>query len=74
MLNIKNLSCGYGNKLILKEVSFVAKQGEIVCILGPNGSGKTTLIKTIVGLIDPIKEDILVNEVNTRVWAWNQRA
>lgn len=74
MLNIRKLSCGYGNKLILKEVSFVANQGEIVCILGPNGSGKTTLIKTIVGLIDPIKGDILVNGVNTRGWAWNQRA
>lgn len=51
MLKVQNLSCGYGNHLVLKNVSFSAKAGEKICILGANGCGKTTLLRAISGMI-----------------------
>jgi sensor histidine kinase len=42
---IKNLSCGYGKKLVVKEFSAELKDGEILCLLGPNGVGKTTVLR-----------------------------
>lgn len=74
MFKVKNLSCGYKDKTILKDVSFTAKEGDIICVLGQNGSGKSTLIKTIVGLIDPFKGEILLNGKNIRSWTWSKRA
>ena len=51
MLDVENLSSGYGMVQILWDISFKIKEKEIVSIIGPNGAGKTTLVKTIVGLI-----------------------
>jgi branched-chain amino acid transport system ATP-binding protein len=51
MLEIENVSAGYGVVQILWDVSFNIKQKEIVTIVGPNGAGKTTLVKAIMGLV-----------------------
>jgi branched-chain amino acid transport system ATP-binding protein len=51
MLEVENLSAGYGLIQILWDVSFKIKEKEIVSIIGPNGAGKTTLVKTILGLL-----------------------
>ena len=51
MLEVENLSGGYGLIQILWDVSFKIKEKEIVSIIGPNGAGKTTLVKTIMGLL-----------------------
>ncbi len=51
MLEIENVSAGYGLIQILWDVSFKIKEKEIVSIIGPNGAGKTTLVKTIMGLL-----------------------
>jgi len=51
MLEVKNISAGYGMIQILWDVSFKIKEKEIVSIIGPNGAGKTTLVKTIIGLL-----------------------
>ena len=51
MLEIENVSAGYGLIQILWDVSFNIKEKEIVSIIGPNGAGKTTLVKTIMGLL-----------------------
>lgn len=50
-LEVKNIKCGYKNKVILKDISFLAKNGEVTVILGSNGAGKSTLIKAILGII-----------------------
>ncbi len=59
-LEIQNLSCGYDQKVILKNLSFSAEKGEILTIIGPNGSGKTTLLKTLPGLIKSLSGDVLL--------------
>ena len=51
MLQVENVSGGYGNSLVVNSVSFDVKKGEVLGILGPNGSGKSTLLKIISGIL-----------------------
>ena len=51
MLEIRNLCSGYGQKVVLHDVSAAAQAGQITVILGPNGCGKSTLLKTICGIL-----------------------
>ena len=60
MLNICNLSGGYGNIQVINDISFSVGKGEILGILGPNGSGKTTLMKMISGAIRPSSGEVLL--------------
>jgi len=49
LLSIENLSAGYGEAVILHELSLSLAEGETLALLGRNGTGKTTLINTIAG-------------------------
>ena len=51
MLEVKNLSAGYGGRAIVRDISFTAAEGEILTLIGPNGSGKSTLLKTLCGAL-----------------------
>lgn len=62
LLTINNLRSGYGDITVLKDVSLVVEQGEVVSIVGANGTGKTTLMNTISGLIAPTGGEIWFNE------------
>jgi branched-chain amino acid transport system ATP-binding protein len=53
MLEIENLSAGYGNVQVLRDVSLSVDEGRIVALLGANGAGKTTLLNAIYGLHKP---------------------
>lgn len=61
LLRVEQLSSGYHRVLILNEVSFHVREGEMVAIIGPNGAGKTMLLKTISGLIQPASGRIFFN-------------
>ena len=61
MIEIKNVTKKYGDKVALKNVSFDVNDGEIFAFIGHNGAGKTTLIKSIVGIHDFDEGDILIN-------------
>ncbi|NLY73426.1 MAG: ABC transporter ATP-binding protein [Tissierellia bacterium] len=74
MLRTENLSCGYGDHMVLEGVDFSAKPGELICILGSNGSGKSTLIKTIVGLERPLGGRIEIEGEDIRGWSFRKRA
>lgn len=51
MLNIENISTGYGKKQVLFDISFEVNRSEIVLLAGSNGSGKSTLLKAIYGIL-----------------------
>ena len=63
MLEVKNLSCGYNGKDIVKDMSFSAADGEILSITGPNGCGKTTLMRALSGIIPYHSGTAVINGV-----------
>lgn len=64
MLELRGVSCGYGTKIIQRNISFVVHSGEVCCLLGPNGVGKTTLFKTMLHFMKPIDGEILLDGEN----------
>lgn len=54
ILNVENLSAGYGRSQVLFDVAMTAPASGGVAVLGRNGAGKTTLLKTLVGEIEPM--------------------
>ena len=51
LLEIANISSGYGKSVVLRDVSLSVSEGEVIGIIGPNGHGKTTLLNTISGCV-----------------------
>ncbi|MCK3941930.1 ABC transporter ATP-binding protein [Streptococcus suis] len=61
MLEVKNVTGGYINIPVLKDVSFSVKDGELIGLIGLNGAGKSTTIKEIIGLLTPYQGQILID-------------
>jgi ABC-type Fe3+/spermidine/putrescine transport system ATPase subunit len=61
MLNVQNLSFGYGKNRVLDNVNIQIETGEIVCLLGESGSGKTSLLRLIAGLEQSYQGTIQLN-------------
>jgi len=74
VIELKNLSCGYGSKVVVKDFNARIESGEIFCLLGPNGIGKTTLFKTVLGMLHPLRGEILMNGQDTRTLGTRERA
>ena len=66
MLEVNNLSKSFGDNLVLDNISFVIKKGDVVSIVGPSGSGKSTLLRCINYLEKPTSGDVIFegNRVN----------
>ncbi|MUT67703.1 urea ABC transporter ATP-binding subunit UrtE [Paenibacillus sp. NEAU-GSW1] len=59
MLAVQQLEAGYGESVILRDVSLKVQPGQVVCLMGRNGVGKTTLMKSIMGLLKARKGTVL---------------
>jgi lipopolysaccharide export system ATP-binding protein len=62
ILRAENIVKKYRKRVVVREVSFDVRQGEIVGLLGPNGAGKTTSFYMIVGLIQPLSGKIYLDD------------
>ena len=61
IIELKDISLAYGNRLILDKINFSINEGQIFGMLGPNGVGKSTIFNLITGLIMPKDGKILIN-------------
>jgi len=60
-IEVTGLQTHYGNREILKNISFDIQRGKTTVILGGSGCGKSTLLKHLIGLLKPTKGEILIN-------------
>jgi phospholipid/cholesterol/gamma-HCH transport system ATP-binding protein len=61
VIEVKNLTLGYGDFVVLKDLNFSVYEGEIFVILGGSGCGKSTVLKHLIGLYEPMSGDITIN-------------
>ncbi|SHJ11841.1 osmoprotectant transport system ATP-binding protein [Clostridium amylolyticum] len=64
MLELKNVSKKFKNKIILNNINLKINQGELVVLIGPSGCGKTTTLKMINKLVVPTSGELLINGKN----------
>ena len=57
----RDITIGYEGDVVIPDFTFTVEQGDYICIVGENGSGKSTFVKTILGLIEPLKGRIAYN-------------
>ncbi|AWZ49813.1 cobalamin/Fe3+-siderophore ABC transporter ATP-binding protein [Clostridiaceae bacterium 14S0207] len=66
MLKSKDLSVGYGKKIVVDGVNIEVLKGQVLCFLGANGAGKTTILRTVSALLEPIKGEVYLKEQNIK--------
>ncbi|RXZ83638.1 urea ABC transporter ATP-binding subunit UrtE [Paenibacillaceae bacterium] len=74
MLAIQQLEAGYGESIILRNVTMKVKPGQVVCLLGRNGVGKTTLMKSIMGVLKARRGTVSYNQTDLTKTAPAKRA
>lgn len=65
-LRLDGVALGYGQRLVLDDISFEVAPGEVVGVVGPNGCGKSTLLKAASGVLAPWRGSIAVNGSDVR--------
>ena len=64
LIKVRDLTIGYGERIVLENVNFEVRRGEVFAILGASGSGKSTLLKHMIGLLPPIRGEVLISGAN----------
>ncbi len=74
ILKVQNLAKRYKSRWVVKDISLEVKAGEIVGLLGPNGAGKTTAFYMTVGLVQPNRGKIFLDDRDITLLPIHQRA
>ncbi len=61
IISVRNLTCAYGENIVLRDVSFDVEPGEVFVVIGRSGCGKSTLLKHMIGLLDPVEGGIVLS-------------
>ena len=64
VITVRNLKVGYGENVILQNINFQVRCGEVFVILGGSGSGKSTLLKNLIGLYEPLEGEVWIEGIN----------
>ena len=62
VIEVNNLTKGFGDRVLIEDLSFTLPRNGIVGIIGPNGAGKTTLFKTLMGMEEPDSGSVKIGE------------
>ena len=62
IINVSDLSKSFNNNIVLKNINFQLLEGESLAIIGASGSGKSVLLKNIIGILEPDKGSIVIND------------
>ncbi len=73
-LDIKNISCGYGESFNIKNINVGIEKGIFAGIIGPNGSGKTTLFKGLTGDLDLKSGEVFLDKQNVNKLSLRKKA
>jgi phospholipid/cholesterol/gamma-HCH transport system ATP-binding protein len=73
IISVRGLKTGYGEKIILQNINFEVRRGEVFMILGGSGSGKSTLLKNMIGLYPPMEGEVWIEGSNLVTADENQR-
>lgn len=65
LIDIRNLTVGYDENIILTDVSLTIHDSDFIGVIGPNGGGKTTLLKAILGLLTPLRGEVVFHACMT---------
>lgn len=65
LIDIRNLTVGYDENIILTDVSLTIHDSDFIGVIGPNGGGKTTLLKAILGLLTPVRGEVVFHDCMT---------
>lgn len=61
IISVRGLTCGYGKRTVLRDVSFDVARGEVFVVIGGSGCGKSTLLKHMIGLYPPMSGSVLLS-------------
>lgn len=72
MIEVKNISKSFGEKTVLKNVSFTIKQGEHIALMGKSGVGKTTLLRIIAGLETADEGEVVIEPAAKKTFVFQE--
>jgi cobalamin transport system ATP-binding protein len=73
-INISSLNIGYVNSTVLENINITTSSSKLICLIGRNGQGKSTFLKTISGLLPPLKGSIKFNNKDISSYSEKERA
>ena len=74
MIELHNLTVGYGEKAILSDINQTLEPGRLVCLLGSNGVGKSTILRTLAGFQPPLSGEVLLDGKDLSSLSLSQRS
>lgn len=74
VIAVDDVTLGYGDHVVQRDLSFAVRRGEVFVILGVSGSGKSTLLKNMIGLYEPLRGKVLIGGTDVAAARGEERA